>query len=115
MAVSKKQQACVNRYVKENYDRINLTVPKGQKDRIQEHAKYHGESVNAFIFRAINETIENDKRRADKPVQAASVENQQLREKAEDFPKGFVLLSEQKFEAERQKRLAALQAMTEKK
>lgn len=115
MAVSKKQQACVNRYVKENYDRINLTVPKGQKDRIQEHARQHGESVNAFIFRAINETIEKDKHCADNPAQASSVENQHLRGKAEDFPKGYVPMSEQEFEEERQKRLAALQAMREKK
>jgi predicted HicB family RNase H-like nuclease len=61
MPVSKKQQACVTRYVKENYDRISLTVPKGVKNAIQEHASQYSESVNAFINRAIEETIERDK------------------------------------------------------
>lgn len=61
MPVSKKQQAAVNKYVKENYDRILLTVkPKGRKDEIQAHAKAMGESVNAFINRAIAEAIERD-------------------------------------------------------
>ncbi len=60
MPVSKKQQACVTRYVKENYDRISLTVPKGTKAIIQEHVSQRSESVNAFINRAITETLERD-------------------------------------------------------
>ena len=58
--ISKKQQACVNRYVAKNYDRINLTVKKGTKEVLQEHAKKHGESVNGFIVRAITETMKRD-------------------------------------------------------
>lgn len=58
--VSKKQQACVNRYIDKAYDRINLTVPKGQKDAIKAHADAHGESVNGFIQRAIQTTMAND-------------------------------------------------------
>ena len=42
------------------YDRINLTVPKGQKDHIQAHAEARSESVNGFIGRAISETMERD-------------------------------------------------------
>ena len=61
MTVSKKQQAYVNKYVKNNYDRINVTMPKGQKDIIKEHADARGESVNGFINRAINNQIERDK------------------------------------------------------
>jgi predicted HicB family RNase H-like nuclease len=60
MAISKKQQASVHKYVKENYDRIELTVPKGRKADIQAHAATKGESVNAFINRAINETMDCD-------------------------------------------------------
>ena len=60
MTVSKKQQASVNKYVKNNYDRINVTMPKGQKDIIKEHAVAHGESVNGFINRAINNQIKRD-------------------------------------------------------
>ena len=59
--VSKKQQACVNRYITKVYDRINLTIPKGKKELIQEHTTNTGESVNAFINRAIEETIQSDR------------------------------------------------------
>lgn len=50
-----------NEYIQNTYDRINLTVPKGQKEIIQSHAKANGESVNAFIGRAIAEAMERDK------------------------------------------------------
>ena len=49
-----------NQWQKEKLDRINLTVPKGQKDIIQAHAAQRGESVNGFIGRAITETMERD-------------------------------------------------------
>lgn len=60
MTVSKKQQACVNKYVRTNYDRVNVTFPKGKKDIIKAHAEKKGESVNAFINRAIDETMERE-------------------------------------------------------
>ncbi len=58
--VSKAQQKAVNKYVKNNYDRINVTFPKGQKEIIREHAKKQNESVNAFITRSVSETMERD-------------------------------------------------------
>ena len=60
MAVSKSQQKAVHKYVKANYDRMELTVPKGQKDTIKVHASTRGESMNGFIGRAILETMERD-------------------------------------------------------
>lgn len=60
MAVSKAQQKAVHKYVKANYDRMELTVPKGQKDTIKAHAEARGESVNGFVNRAIAETMERD-------------------------------------------------------
>ena len=60
MTVSKKQQASVHKYVREHYDRISLTVPQGKKEQIKEHAENRGESVNGFINRAIDETIERE-------------------------------------------------------
>ncbi len=50
-----------NDYIARTYDRINLTVPKGDKELIQSHAFARGESVNGFIGRAIAETMERDK------------------------------------------------------
>lgn len=52
-----------NTWITKAYDRINLTVPKGQKDLIQAHAETQGESTNGFINRAISETMERDKNR----------------------------------------------------
>lgn len=49
-----------NRYIAKTYDRINLTVLRGQKETIRTHAAARGESVNAFIARAIRETMERD-------------------------------------------------------
>ena len=37
--VSKSQQKSVNKYIKINYDRINLTLPKGKKEEIQAAAE----------------------------------------------------------------------------
>ena len=58
---SKAQQRAVHKYVKANYDRLDLTMPKGQKETVKAHAAAQGESVNAFINRAISETMERDK------------------------------------------------------
>ena len=58
--VSAAQQKAVNKYVKENYDRINVNMPKGRKEAVKTHAESQGESLNAFINRAILETMERD-------------------------------------------------------
>ena len=60
MATSKAQQKAQNKWIAKAYDRINLTVPKGQKDLIQAHAEAQGESTNGFINRAISETMERN-------------------------------------------------------
>ena len=44
-----------------NLDRVSLAMPKGQKDIIKAHAEARGESVNGFINRAIDETMDRDK------------------------------------------------------
>ena len=47
-------------YISKSYDRINLTVTKGKKADIKAHADSQKESVNGFINRAIDETMERD-------------------------------------------------------
>ena len=59
--MGKAQTRATNKYISKVYDRINLIVPKGQKSVIQAHAESTGESTNAFINRAIIETMERDK------------------------------------------------------
>ncbi len=60
MPASKAQQKAQNKWIANNYDRINLTVPKGDKEVLQAHAQTQGESLNKFINRAINEQIKRD-------------------------------------------------------
>lgn len=60
MPASKAQQKAVSKYMKENYDEIKVRVGKGGKDTIKAHAEAHSESVNGFINRAIQETMDRD-------------------------------------------------------
>lgn len=46
-----------NDYNKQAYDRISLMVPKGRKEEIKAEAIKHGESINAFINRAIDQLM----------------------------------------------------------
>ena len=50
---SKAQQKAVNKYIKGNYDRLNVTVPKGQKATIEAAAEAAGESVNMYTQKAL--------------------------------------------------------------
>ena len=60
MPVSKAQQKAVSKYMKNNYDEVKIRVAKGYRGTIRTHAAARGESVNAFIARAIRETMERD-------------------------------------------------------
>lgn len=46
-------------------DEIRISIPNdtGLKEAIQTHAQRRGETVEAFILRAIQETMRNDKRK----------------------------------------------------
>ncbi len=49
-----------NNYIAENYDRINLTVPKGMKAQIEERAKSEGKSTNGFIADLIRAALSGE-------------------------------------------------------
>lgn len=64
--MGKTSSAVKNKYNDKTYDRINLTVYKGEKELIKAHAdKYDKGSVNGFIQRAIKETMERDNNKTD--------------------------------------------------
>ena len=46
-----------NDYIKEKYDRINLTVPKGRKEEIKKKAAAAGKSVNEYINSLIHDNM----------------------------------------------------------
>lgn len=56
--VSKAQQRAVHKYVRNNYDRLDLIVPKGKKAEIQAAAAAVGESVNQYVQTAIDRRME---------------------------------------------------------
>lgn len=59
MPVSKKQQACVDRYNKANYEEIKIRVKKGEKAILQEVAAVKGMSLNAYVLAAIQKYQES--------------------------------------------------------
>ena len=60
MPASKAHIKATNKWMAKAYDRVNLTMPKGKKETIQAHAEARGESVNGFINRAIDQTMNRD-------------------------------------------------------
>ena len=57
--LSAASQRANDKYI-EKLDEIKVRVPKGRKAELQAHAEQQGESLNGFIVRAIDETIERD-------------------------------------------------------
>lgn len=60
MSYKEHKKEYIAHYKKEHLKRIPLDVTKDKADQIKEHASKHSESVNGFIKRAIDETIERD-------------------------------------------------------
>ena len=58
-ALNNKKQYSIN-YAKNKYKRIPLDVKLQKYDEIKAHAEKNSESVNGFIKRAIDETMERD-------------------------------------------------------
>ena len=58
--ISEAQRRAVAKYNAANYDRVELRLDKGRKETVKAHADTQGESLNAFINRAITETMERD-------------------------------------------------------
>lgn len=61
MAISESQKKAVAKYNAKAYDEIKIRVYKGEKEKIKSHAESNGESLNGFVKRAIDETMERDK------------------------------------------------------
>lgn len=48
------------KYLRETVEDVRIRVPKGQKEVIKAHAEKQGESMNQFVIRAIDETMQRD-------------------------------------------------------
>ena len=61
MAPSEAQKKATAKWQQEKVEEIKFRVPKGTKAFIKAHADKCGESVNAFLLRAAEETIAREK------------------------------------------------------
>lgn len=62
---SKKQQACVTRYVSAHYDQIKVNVPKGQREKYKQEADRLGLSVNQLFITAVDAYLDENKKAAE--------------------------------------------------
>lgn len=60
MAISEARQRANAKYNKKAYDRLELKVPKGEKEKIVTHAEQVDGSLNKFLNRAVKETMQRD-------------------------------------------------------
>lgn len=60
MALTEARKKANEKYNAKAYDQIKIVVKKGRRDELKAHAEKQGESLNGFIKRAIDETIERD-------------------------------------------------------
>lgn len=56
-----EQRKEANKRYLDKLDNITLRMPMGKKEIIKTHAESMGESVNGFINRAIEETMDRDR------------------------------------------------------
>ena len=54
---TEKQFKRQNEFIKQNYDRHNLTMPKGKKEQIRKATAAAGQSANEFINAAIDAAL----------------------------------------------------------
>ena len=57
---SDAQKEATARYNKKAYDRIDVVVPKGQRQIIKDFAASQGKSLNRFICDAIDEQMKKE-------------------------------------------------------
>ena len=55
-------QLKANKKYHEKFDNLRIRVPAGEKEIIDQHAQAMGESTNSFVRRAIEITMEMDKK-----------------------------------------------------
>lgn len=55
------QNQYINQFIKEKYDRVNLTLPAGKKEVLRAAAAAKGQSMNEFINALIDAALEEPK------------------------------------------------------
>ena len=60
LAISEARKRANKKWITEKTENITFRVPKGKKELIQKYDADHGESTNAFINRAVDETMKKE-------------------------------------------------------
>ena len=58
--ISEAKQRANAKYNKKAYDRLELKVPKGEKEKIVAHAEQTDGSLNKLLNRAVKDTMQPD-------------------------------------------------------
>ena len=74
MAISEKRKETMMEYARKNLKRVPLDVQKEHYEKIKAHAEGRRETVNGFIKRAIDETMERDNSAA--PTDAVTIQKE---------------------------------------
>lgn len=70
-----------NEYYKEHYDRINLALPKGEKEKIKNAAKGLGMSINEYLYALVCDDLATGESKFGKKKQGFNTEQQGMLEK----------------------------------
>lgn len=65
MALSEAQRRANDKYIKEHYKQVKLSMPNEEAELLEEHCKVFQYSKAGFIRQAIREKIEKDRQSAD--------------------------------------------------
>lgn len=65
MPASKAKIRANAKYNKNHYERLEMRVPIGKKEKIVAYAKNHDGSLNKFLNRLVDEAMERDKEKTD--------------------------------------------------
>lgn len=60
MALSEAQRKANDKYIKEHYRQVKLSIPKEEADALEQHCSAHQYTKAGFIRQAIREKIERD-------------------------------------------------------
>lgn len=60
MALSEKKRISNDRWIKENYKQVKLSMPNEEADILEEYCKKNGYTKAGFIREAIKEKMERD-------------------------------------------------------
>lgn len=70
MAPTDAQRKARDKWLNEKVEEVKFRVPIGKKANIKVHAEACGESVNAFLNRAVDEAMEHDNEKTGQDTEA---------------------------------------------